>query len=45
VLNREHGLNIDAQTSRTRWIGETLDYNTAIEGMQFLNESANVHPL
>jgi len=39
-LNLEQGLTIDKTTSRTRWVGETLDYNTAIEGMQFLRDQA-----
>ena len=30
-LNREHGLDIDAQTSRCRWQGETMDYGLATE--------------
>jgi len=36
ALNREAGLTIDAHTSRCRWLGETLDYSQAIEGMQYL---------
>ncbi|HLF12784.1 MAG TPA: hypothetical protein VJA26_16390 [Gammaproteobacteria bacterium] len=39
-LNLEQGLTIDKTTSRTRWVGETMDYNTAIEGMQFLRDQA-----
>jgi hypothetical protein len=38
ALNREAGLAIDAQTSRCRWLGETMDYSQAIEGMQFLRD-------
>jgi hypothetical protein len=26
---------IDANTSRCKWLGERMDYSTAIEGMQF----------
>ncbi len=35
TLNREHGLTIDARTSRCRWTGESMDYSQAIEYMQF----------
>jgi hypothetical protein len=28
------GVRIDAQTSRCKWLGERMDYDTAIEGMQ-----------
>jgi hypothetical protein len=27
-------LRIDARTSRCKWLGESMDYNTAVEGMQ-----------
>jgi len=40
ALNREAGLRIDADTGRCRWLGETMDYSTAIEGMQFLRDRA-----
>jgi hypothetical protein len=40
TLNREAGLDIDAHTSRCRWLGERLDYSQAIEGMQFLRDRA-----
>jgi hypothetical protein len=29
------GVPIDAHTSRCKWLGERMDYSTAIEGMQF----------
>jgi hypothetical protein len=29
------GVPIDAQTSRCKWLGERMDYDIAIEGMQF----------
>ena len=29
------GVPIDAQTSRCQWLGERMDYDMAIEGMQF----------
>ncbi len=38
VLNLEAGLSIDAKTSRCRWLGESMDYSQAIEGMQFLRD-------
>ena len=34
---------IDASTSRCRWLGERMDYSSAIEGMQF--REAAVRPL
>jgi hypothetical protein len=34
-LNPGGELNIDAKTSRCKWLGESMDYNTAIEGMQY----------
>jgi hypothetical protein len=40
LLNREAGLAITPQTSRCQWHGERMDYSTAIEGMQFLEERA-----
>jgi len=33
-------LHIDASTSRSRWLGERMDYSLAIEGMQFLRDRA-----
>ena len=38
VLNLEAGLAIDSKTSRCRWLGESMDYSQAIEGMQFLRD-------
>jgi hypothetical protein len=32
--NEQRGLEIDAHTSRSRWLGESLDYSQAIEWMQ-----------
>jgi len=29
------GVPIDAQTSRCKWLGERMDYDAAIESMQF----------
>ena len=34
-LNPDGQLKIDAKTSRCKWLGESMDYNTAIEGMQY----------
>ena len=31
--NAERGLDIDAQTARCGWMGERMDYNTAIDGL------------
>lgn len=39
-LNREAGLQIDANTGRCRWLGETMDYSLAIEGIQSLRDRA-----
>jgi hypothetical protein len=36
-LNRDVGLTITPETSRSRWLGERLDYSLAIEGMQYLD--------
>jgi hypothetical protein len=33
-------LKIDANTSRCKWLGERMDYSTAIESMQFREEAA-----
>jgi hypothetical protein len=41
TLNREAGLQIDASTSRGRWLGEMMDYSMAIEGMRSLRDRAN----
>jgi hypothetical protein len=38
MLNRDAGLDIDASTSRCRWLGESMDYSQAIEGMMFLRD-------
>jgi HNH endonuclease len=38
--NRERGLEIDSKTARCRWIGESCDYNQAIEWMQFAEQRA-----
>ena len=35
------GVPIDAQTSRCKWLGERMDYDMAIEGMQFRDGRAN----
>jgi hypothetical protein len=34
-LNPGGELQIDAKTSRCKWLGESMDYNTAVEGMQY----------
>ena len=34
-LNPGGELKIDPKTSRCKWLGESMDYNTAIEGMQY----------
>jgi hypothetical protein len=34
-LNASEGLAIDAATSRSRWQGEALDYDMAIEAMRW----------
>jgi hypothetical protein len=33
-------LEIDAQTSRCKWLGERMDYSLAIEGLQCLRDKA-----
>jgi hypothetical protein len=38
MLNREAGLTITKETSRCQWLGERMDYSTAIEAMQFLEQ-------
>ncbi len=40
LLNREAGLAITAETGRCQWQGERMDYSTAIEAMQFLEQKA-----
>jgi hypothetical protein len=35
------GVPIDAHTSRCKWLGERMDYDMAIEGMQFRDSRAN----
>ena len=35
------GVPIDAYTSRCKWLGERMDYDMAIEGMQFGDRHAN----
>jgi hypothetical protein len=40
MLNRDAGLDIDASTSRCRWLGESMDYSQAIEGMMYLRDQA-----
>jgi hypothetical protein len=40
MLNREAGVNITHETSRCQWLGESMDYSTAIEAMQFLEQKA-----
>jgi hypothetical protein len=39
-LNPARDLNIHANTSRCKWLGERMDYSMAIEGMQHLEEAA-----
>ncbi len=34
-LNRGRGLAIDAETCRTRWLDESMDYNTAIDALVY----------
>ena len=40
TLNREAGLAIDAETCRTQWRGERMDYSMAVEALQFLEQKA-----
>jgi hypothetical protein len=35
LRRRDPSLEIDAQTSRCRWLGERMDYSLAIEGLQW----------
>jgi len=39
-LNPDPDLKIDAHTSRCKWLGERMDYNMAIEGIQFREQAA-----
>ena len=41
LLNREAGVEITADTGRCQWLGESMDYSTAIEAMQFLESHAS----
>ena len=41
-LNPGSGSTIDSGTARCRWLGERMDYSTAIESMQFREEAARV---
>jgi hypothetical protein len=43
-MNREAGLHIDASTGRCKWLGESMDYSQAIEGMQSLRDRASAAP-
>jgi hypothetical protein len=38
MLNREAALVITPETAQCQWHGESMDYSTAIEAMQFLEE-------
>jgi hypothetical protein len=40
VLNREADLAITPKTAQCQWHGESMDYSTAIEAMQFLEAKA-----
>jgi hypothetical protein len=44
MLNRDAGLKITADTSRCQWLGERMDYSTAIEAMQFLEQKGRTRP-
>ena len=44
-LNREAGVTVTDQTSRCQWLGEGMDYSTAIEAMQFLEQKAALESL
>ncbi len=39
-LNPEPETPIDERTARCQWLGERMDYSTAIEGLQFLKHGA-----
>jgi hypothetical protein len=36
------GVPIDASTARCKWLGERMDYSTAIESMQFREHGCRV---
>jgi hypothetical protein len=38
--DRFRGIHIDASTSRCKWLGERMDYSSAIESMQFREAAA-----
>jgi hypothetical protein len=40
MRTQDPGLSITAETSRCQWHGESMDYNQAIESMQFLERKA-----
>jgi hypothetical protein len=40
-LNPGPDVQIDANTSRCKWLGERMDYSTAIESMQFREQAAS----
>ncbi len=42
LSKHDPGLSITAETSRCQWHGESMDYNQAIEAMQFLDSKAPV---
>jgi hypothetical protein len=44
MLTREAGLAITPKTAQCQWHGERMDYSTAIEAMQFLEEKAGNRP-
>jgi hypothetical protein len=44
MLNRAAGIAITAETGRCQWLGERMDYSTAIEAMQFLEQKAASPP-
>ena len=43
-LHSASGPQIDANTARCKWLGEPMDYSTAIESMQFREEAARATP-
>jgi len=40
ALNRDSGVTITPKTGQCQWHGESMDYSTAIEAMQFLEAKA-----
>jgi hypothetical protein len=44
ILNRDAGVTITAETGRCQWRGESMDYSTAIEAMQFLEQRTSTAP-